>query len=108
MTKQTPPYPPEVRERAVRMVLEHQGELASQWAAIGSIAAKIGCTSETLRGWVRQAERDQGRRGGVTSQERERIKALEREVRELRQANEILRKASAYFAMAELDRRSKL
>jgi transposase len=108
MTKKTPPYPPEVRERAVRMVLEYQGEHASQWAAIGSIAAKIGCTTETLRGWVRQAERDQGRRGGVTSQERERIKALEREVRELRQANEIIRKASAYFAMAELDRRSKL
>ena len=108
MTKKTPPYPPEVRERAVRMVLEHQGEHASQAAAISSIAAKIGCAPETLRGWVRQAERDQGRRGGVTSQERERIKALEREVRELRQANEILRKASAYFAMAELDRRSKL
>ena len=108
MTKRTPPYSPEVRERAVRMVFDHKGEHASQYEAIRSIAQKIGCTSETLRGWVRQAERDQGRRGGVTSQERERIKALEREVRELRQANEILRKASAYFAMAELDRRSKL
>ena len=89
------------------MVLEHQGEHASQWSAIGSIAAKIGCTAETLRNWVRQAERDQGLRSGPTSDERERIKALEREVRELRQANEILRKASAYFALAELDRRSK-
>ena len=79
----------------------------SQWAAIGSIAAKIGCTGETLRNWVRQAERDQGLRAGPPSDERERIKLLEREVRELRQANEILRKASAYFAMAELDRRSK-
>ena len=96
-------YAPEVRERAVRMVREH----ASQWEAIGSIAAKIGCTAETLRGWVRQAERDQGLRAGPTSDERERIKALEREVRELRQANEILRKASAYFAQAELDRRPK-
>ena len=107
MTKKTPPYSPEVRERAVRMVFEHQGEHVSQWAAIGSIAAKIGCTTETLRGWVRQAERDRGLRGGPTSQEHERIKALERENRELRQANEILRKASAYFAQAELDRRSK-
>ena len=100
-------YAPEVRARAVRMVQEHGGDHASQWAAIGSIAAKIGCTGETLRKWVRQAERDQGARPGPTTEERERIKALEREVRELRQANEILRKASAYFAMAELDRRSK-
>ena len=105
MTKQaTPKYAPEVRERAVRIVFEHAGEHASQWAAIGSIAAKIGCTAETLRGWVRQAERDQGKRAGPTSDDRERVKALEREVRELRQANEILRKASAYFAQAELDR----
>jgi transposase len=105
MTKKAPTkYAPEVRERAVRMVFEHQGEHASQWTAIGSIAAKIGCTAETLRGWVRQAERDQGLRAGPTSDDRERIKTLEREVRELRQANEILRKASAYFAQAELDR----
>jgi transposase-like protein len=89
------------------MVLEHGADHASQWAALGSIAAKIGCTAETLRGWVRQAERDQGLRAGSTSDERERIKVLERENRELRQANEILRKASAYFAMAELDRWSK-
>ena len=89
------------------MVLDHQGDHTSQWAAIGSIAAKIGCTAETLRGWGRQAERDQGKRAGPTSDDRERIKALEREVRELRQANEILRKASAYFAQAELDRRPK-
>jgi transposase len=100
-------FSPEVRQRAVRMVLDHGGDHASQWAAIGSIAAKIGCTSETLRKWVRLAERDQGLRAGPTTDERERIKVLEREVRELRQANEILRKASAYFAMAELDRRSK-
>ena len=100
-------YSPEVRARAVRMVLEHAGDHASQWAAIGSIAGKIGCTAETLRGWVRQAERDQGQRPGPTSEERERIKTLERENRELRQANEILRKASAYFALAELDRRHK-
>jgi transposase len=100
-------YSGEVRSRAVRMALEHGADHASQWAAISSIAAKIGCTAETLRGWVRQAERDQGVRAGPTGDERERIRALERENRELRQANEILRKASAYFAMAELDRRSK-
>ena len=100
-------YSPEVRERAVRMVVEHAGEHESQWAAIGSIAAKIGCSAETLRQWVRQAERDQGRRDGLTSGDRERLKELEREVRELRRANEILRKASAFFAQAELDRRPR-
>jgi transposase-like protein len=97
-------FSPEVRERAVRMVREHRGEHESQWAAICSIATKIGCTAETLRRWVRQAERDSGEREGVTTAERERIEALEQEVRELRQANEILRKASARFAQAELDR----
>tara|TARA_R110002049_G_C9071567_1_gene554938 strand:+ start:51 stop:374 length:324 start_codon:yes stop_codon:yes gene_type:complete len=100
-------FSPEVRERAVKLVLEHQDEYESQWAAMGSVAAKIGCTTETLRGWVRQHERDTGRREGMTTAEKERIKQLEREVRELRQANEILRKASAYFAQAELDRRPK-
>jgi transposase len=113
MTKRTPPFSPEVRERAVRLVLDQQGEHGSQYAAIRSVAAKIGCTAETLRGWLRQSERDLGAgaagrpgvRAGPTTAEQERIRALEREVRELRQANEILRKASAYFAQAELDRR---
>ena len=100
-------YSPEVRERAVRMVFEHQREYPSQWQAVVSIASKIGCTAETLRRWVRRAEVDSGRRAGVTSDERARIKELERENRELRRANEILRKASAYFAQAELDRRPK-
>ena len=100
-------YSAEVRERAVRLVLEHQGEHDSQWSAITSVASKLGCTAETLRKWVRQAERDRGVRAGLRSDERERLKALEREVRELRRANEILRKASAYFAQAELDRRAR-
>jgi len=100
-------YSLEVRERAVRMVFDHQSEYASQWQAVVSIATKIGCTPETLRKWVRRAEVDSGRREGVTSDERTRIKELERENRELRRANEILRKASAYFAQAELDRRPK-
>src|SRR3954469_19266919 len=108
MTKKTSNrFSPEVRQRAVRMVLDHGGDHASQWSAIGSIAAKIGCTAETLRKWVRQAERDQGLRAGPTTAEQERIRELERENRELRQVNEILRKASAYFAQAELDRRPK-
>ena len=98
---------PEVRERAVRLVLEHQGEHDSQWAAISSIAAKIGCTAETLRKWVREAERDLGQAHGLTSSETQRLKELERETRELKRANEILRKASAYFAQAELDRGPK-
>jgi transposase len=107
-TKRTvKPYPTELRERSVRMVREQAQEHASEWAAMRSVASKVGCTAETLRQWVRQAERDRGTRGGLTSDERDRLKALERENRELRQANEILRKASAYFAAAELDRRSK-
>jgi transposase len=98
-------YSKEVRERAVRMVLDQEREHDSQWSALCSIAGKLGCSTETLRRWVRQYERDQGLRPGLTSEEGERLKELEREVRELRRANEILRKASAYFAQAELDRR---
>ena len=94
----------EFRQRAVRMVKEHRDEHRSEWAAIQSIATKIGCMPETLRLWLRQSERDCGERVGATTDEREKIRALERENRELRQANEILRKASAYFAQAELDR----
>ena len=97
----------EVRERAVRMVQEHRGEYPSQWAAIESIASKIGCTSQTLLGWVKRDEVDSGEREGVSTSERERLKALEREVKELRRANEILKLASAFFAQAELDRRLK-
>lgn len=105
MTKQAPPkYSPEVRERAVRMVFEHAGEHASQWAAIGSIAAKIGCTAETLRGWVRQTERDRGNRPGPSTDEQKRVKALEREVRELRQANEILRKCKGRMNFPQIGR----
>ena len=105
--KQRPDYSPEVRERAVRLVREHAEDYPSRWAAIISIAAKIGCSAQTLNGWLKQSERDAGERVGLTSEERDRMKALEREVKELRQANEILRKASAYFAQAELDRRPK-
>ena len=100
-------YAPEVHERAVRMVREHGPEHASQWAAIVSIASKFGCTPETLRNWVRQEERNRGERDGLTTDERKRLKELERDNRELQRANEILRKASAYFAQAALDRRPK-
>jgi len=106
MTQRTR-YSQEVRERAVRMVLEHLGEYTSEWAAIQSISTKIGCSAETLRNWVRRTQVDAGSREGVTSEERARVKDLERDNRELRRANEILRKASAYFAQAELDRRPK-
>ncbi len=98
-------YSPEIKERAVRMVLDHESDYDSRWAAVRSIASKVGCSAEALRKWVQQAERDAGTRPGLTTDERQRMKALERENFELRRANEILRKASAFFAQAELDRR---
>ena len=106
--RKSPKFSPEVVERAVRMVFDAKDQYPSQWAAIESIAGKIGCTAETLRRWVRQGERDSGAREGSTTAEQQRVKELEREVRELRRANEILKLASAFFAQAELDRRLKL
>ena len=106
-SKTTNKFSPEVRARAVRMVLDHASDHPSRWAAVTSIAAKIGCTPQTLHDWVKKAEVDSGRRAGVPTDMADKLKALERENRELRQANEILRKASAYFATAELDRRYK-
>ena len=100
-------YSPEVRERAVRLVQEHRGEYPSLWAAVESIAPKIGCVAQTLLEWVKRDEVNNGKRDGVSSEERERVKALEREVKELRRANEILKTASAFFAQAALDRRLK-
>jgi len=107
MSKKSNRFSPEVRERAVRMVLEHRGEFPSLWATIESIAPNIGCVPQTLNDWVRQHEVDEGMRDGISSDERARIKDLEREVKELRKANEILKLASAFFAQADLDRRLK-
>jgi len=102
--KHTPAYPAELRERGVRLFQENRADHASDNAAYKAIAPKLGCSPDSLRGWCQQAERDSGRREGLTTAEKDRIKDLEREVRELRTANEILKKASAYFAQAELDR----
>ena len=107
MSKTRNRFSSEVRARAVRMVVDHEGGHASRWAAVSSIAGKIGCTAQTLSEWVKRFERDSGVRAGVPSEVAERLKALEQENRDLRQVNEILRKASAYFAQAELDRRFK-